>query len=175
MRAAEPDDLHDLHAILSDPRATRYWSTPPHRTLDQTRDWLDLMIAIRPAEGLDFVIVKDGRVIGKAGCFRYPEIGYILHPDCWGQGLAREALAVVIPRLFLAGNVTVITADVDPRNAGSIRLLTSLGFMETSRAERTVEIGGEWCDSVYFSLTEASFSPLADRAVPSSEAAPQPR
>jgi RimJ/RimL family protein N-acetyltransferase len=41
LRTARPDDLDGLHAVLSDPRATLWWSTPPHETLDQTRAWLD--------------------------------------------------------------------------------------------------------------------------------------
>ena len=30
------DDLDALHAVMSDARAMRYWSTPPHGNLDQT-------------------------------------------------------------------------------------------------------------------------------------------
>ena len=30
LRSARPDDLEAMHAVLSDPRATRWWSTPPH-------------------------------------------------------------------------------------------------------------------------------------------------
>ena len=45
-----------------------------------------------------------------------------------------------------------LTADVDPDNAASIGLLKSLGFRETHRAERTMQIRGQWCDSVYFAL-----------------------
>ena len=42
-----------------------------------------------------------------------------------------------------------LTAEVDPRNAGSLRLLARLGFRETHRAERTLLWRDEWCDSVY--------------------------
>ena len=31
-------------------------------------------------------------------------------------------------------------------------LLTRLGFHETARAERTILVGDEWCDSVYLAL-----------------------
>jgi len=34
------------------------------------------------------------RVIGVIGAVRGPEIGYMLHPDFWGQGYATEALDV---------------------------------------------------------------------------------
>jgi len=33
LRSARPDDLDAMHAVLSDSRATRWWSTPPHETL----------------------------------------------------------------------------------------------------------------------------------------------
>jgi ribosomal-protein-alanine N-acetyltransferase len=102
--------------------------------------------------GDDFIITLEGQVIGKAGCWRLPQIGFILHPDCWGKGLAREAVAAVIERLFVEHGLAEITADVDPRNQSSLGLLERLGFRETSRAARTWHVGDEWCDSVYLAL-----------------------
>jgi RimJ/RimL family protein N-acetyltransferase len=100
----------------------------------------------------DFVVEHEGRAIGKAGCWRLPEVGYILHPDYWGQGLASEALTAVIGHVFSTRAIEAIKADVDPRNEGSLRLLARLGFVETHRAERTWLVGEEWCDSVYLAL-----------------------
>ena len=153
LRRARPDDLADLHRVLSDPAAMRYWSSPPHASVEETRAWLASMIADGPPESDDFVVEQDGRVIGKAGCWRLPEVGFILHPDVWGQGLAREALEAVIGHLFATYEVPAITADVDPRNAASLRLLTKLGFVETGRARGTFEIGGEIVDSIYLALS----------------------
>jgi [ribosomal protein S5]-alanine N-acetyltransferase len=152
LRRACPDDLDAMHGILSEPRAMRYWSTAPHANLDQTREWLDGMIDGAPPESDDFIITLEGQVIGKAGCWRLPQIGFILHPDCWGKGLAREAVAAVIERLFVEHGLAEITADVDPRNQSSLGLLERLGFRETSRAARTWHVGDEWCDSVYLAL-----------------------
>lgn len=154
LRSARPDDLEAMHAVLSDPRATRWWSTPPHETLDQTRAWLEGMIANGP-DHPDFVIERDGRVIGKAGFYAMPDIGYILHPDAWGQGLAAEAAGAAIDHVFRTRDVDVLTADVDPENAASIRLLERLGFLRTGFAERTWNVGGEWKDSLYYSLSRA--------------------
>ncbi|MDP1912675.1 GNAT family N-acetyltransferase [Brevundimonas sp.] len=154
LRSARPDDLEAMHAVLSDPRATRWWSTPPHETLGQTRAWLDGMISNGPAHP-DFVIELDGRVVGKAGFWRLPEVGYILHPDCWGQGLAAEAVGAAIDHVFQTPDVDTMTADVDPENAASIRLLERLGFMPTGSGERTWNVGGVWKDSLYYGLTRA--------------------
>ena len=152
LRRARAEDLEAIHAVLADPRATLYWSTPPHADLDETRRWLDSMISAPADESDDFIVEHDGRVIGKAGCWRLPEIGYILHPDYWGRGLAREALEAILPRLFDRFAIPAVTADVDPRNAASLRLLRGLGFRQTGKAERTWCIDGEWSDSLYLSL-----------------------
>ena len=152
IRRAASGDLAAMHAVLSSPAAMRYWSTPPHRTIDQTHDWLSLMIDAPPAESMDFVLEHEGEVIGKAGCWRLPEIGFILHPNHWGKGLAHEALTVIIDRLFTHYPVPTITADVDPRNAACLALLDRLEFSQTGHAPRTWLVGEEWCDSIYLAL-----------------------
>lgn len=152
LRRAHIGDLEAMHAVLSHPAAMRYWSTPPHRDLDQTREWLAGMIAAPAQDSDDYVIEHRGRVIGKAGCWRVPDIGYILHPDLWGQGLAREALSAVVGKVFASFPIPAIRADVDPRNEASLKLLERLGFAETHRASRTWLVGEEWCDSVYLAL-----------------------
>jgi RimJ/RimL family protein N-acetyltransferase len=135
----------------------RYWSTPPHTDVQQTREWLDGMIGAASDVSDDFIVEFQREVIGKAGCWKLPEIGYILHPDHWGRGLASEALSAVIGHVFATRAVEAIKADVDPRNEGSLRLLARLGFVETHRAERTWHVGDEWCDSVYLVLKRPGF------------------
>lgn len=152
LRRGREDDLEAMHAVLSHPVAMRYWSSLPHTSLDETREWLATMIASDPRESDDFVIELDGRIIGKAGCHRLPEIGYILHPDCWGRGYATEAVTAAITCIFKRHPIPAITADIDPRNSRSIAFLTRLGFTVTGRASRTWHIGEEYCDSVYFAL-----------------------
>ena len=138
LRRATWDDLDAVHRLLSDPRVMRYWSRPEHETLEETRHWLR------------FLIERDGEVIGKAGAWKLPEVGFLLHPDHWGQGLAFEAMTAVIAHVE-AGQPALpeLTAEVDPRNTASLRLLDRLGFRETHRAERTLLWKDEWCDSIY--------------------------
>lgn len=165
LRSARSGDLDGLHAVLSDPRATLWWSTPPHETLEETRTWLDAMIANGP-DHPDFVIELDGRVIGKAGFWRLPDVGYILNPDVWGQGLAAEAVGAAIDHVFRTREIETLTADVDPENAASIRLLERLGFVRTGFAERTWNVGGVWKDSLFYGLSRA------DRAAKAAGQAP---
>jgi [ribosomal protein S5]-alanine N-acetyltransferase len=158
LRPAREDDLAAMHDVLSHPKAMAYWSSAPHESVDQTSDWLASMIAIQPSEGEDFIVELDGKLIGKAGLWRFPEIGFILHPDHWGNGYAAEALSLVLDRAFKVHNLPKVDADVDPRNFSSLKLLTRLGFRETARKERTWFVGGRWCDSVYLELDADGWS-----------------
>jgi RimJ/RimL family protein N-acetyltransferase len=157
LRPARADDLEGLHAILSNPRAMAYWSSPPHADIEKTRDWLASMIAIQPSEGEDFIVEFEGRVVGKAGLWRFPEIGFIFHPDHWGRGFANEALSLVFDRAFGVHSLQRVDADVDPRNEASLKLLAGLGFHETGRKECTWLVGDQWCDSVYLALDAESW------------------
>lgn len=156
LRAARQRDLMDLFAIFSDPRAMQYWSTPPHDSPARTQDNLDYMIASAKGTLTYFVIEMDGRAIGTAGMHKTDEIGFLLHPDYWRQGIVTEAMNAIIPYLFEVTDHARLTADADPRNEASVGLLKSLGFEETHRADRTFCINGEWSDSVYFALQRPS-------------------
>jgi [ribosomal protein S5]-alanine N-acetyltransferase len=151
LRRARAEDAVALNAVFSDPLAMRYWSSVPHPDIETTRTWLASMIEAEPETSDDFIVELDGQVIGKAGAWRLPEVGYIIGREHWGKGYAREALGAFIAHAF-AHRTDHLKADVDPRNERSLKLLLTLGFRETHRAPRTWEVGGEWCDSVYLRL-----------------------
>lgn len=151
LRRARTDDVSALHAIMRQPLAMRYWSTLPHPDVAATHAFIDSMMN-PPHEGSDdFIIECEGRVIGKLGCWRLPDVGYILDPAEWGRGYASEALAAFITHRRGQGG-TELTADTDPRNTASISLLERHGFVETGSAARTWLVGDEWCDSIYWRL-----------------------
>ena len=152
LRRARPDDLEAMHAVLSDERAMRYWSSGPHQDLAQTREWLDSMIDAPPEVSDDFVVTVAGEVIGKLGTWRIPEIGFIIRSNHWGRGYATEAMPAFLDHIFGSRDVEFLNADVDPRNTPSIRLLTRHGFVETGRAAGTWNTHIGACDSVYLRL-----------------------
>jgi len=151
LRRARPADLAAIHRIMSDAETMRFWSTPPHATLDQSRAWLDKMLAADPADSDEFILEQDGRLIGKLGAWRLPEIGFFLDRDHWGQGFAAEALDAFI-HYAAARKFPYLTADVDPLNTASLALLTRAGFRETGREAATYRVCDRVCDSVYLRL-----------------------
>ena len=151
MRRFSMDDTAAMHRIMIDPIAMRFWSTLPHESLEQTEQWVRSEVEAPPGESDDFVVTLDGTLIGKLGCWRLPEVGFLFDPATWGNGYASEAMTAFIARRRALGPGE-LTADVDPDNLPSLRLLTRCGFEETHRAEKTWNIGGQWHDSVYLRL-----------------------
>ena len=154
LRPAKDSDLDALHAIFADPRAMRYWSGPPHDSLAQTRAFLDRFIAAGAETREEYILDLGGRCIGKAGMWRLPEVGFILHPDHWGRGYAQEAMAAILPRIFARfPQIEALTAEIDPRNAASAALLRRLGFTLVRIGRGDFLYGGTVpCDTGYFRL-----------------------
>ena len=158
LRAARESDFDDLHAVFSDPRAMRYWDRPPHAP-EETRALLDYMIR---AEGShEFIVEHDGRAVGKAGCWQLPEVGYILHPDLWGRGLATEAVHAALTDAFACHpGLDRVTADIHPENVASARVLEKLGFAETRRAIAGPVDGPDFYQAIWFALPRGALRPL---------------
>jgi [ribosomal protein S5]-alanine N-acetyltransferase len=149
LRRIRQSDAAVLHEIFRDEETMRYWSTLPHASLDQTREFIARTIAAcDDGTGDDFAVTKNGIVVGKAGLWGGNEIGFIFSRTVWGAGVAHEAVSAVLARASAQG-IASIRADVDPRNARSLALLKRLGFQEVGRAERTYRLGDLWADSVY--------------------------
>ncbi|MCK0138259.1 GNAT family protein [Aliiroseovarius sp. F47248L] len=149
MRGPLPSDLEDLFAIYSDSRAMTYWSTPPHPDTKETQAHLDRWLNGFDAAPYYFAIVHQGRVIGTCGAHTGNEVGFILHPDVWRQGIAKEAMQAVIDHLWQVTDFAELTADLDPRNDASEGLLLALGFQKTGTAKNTYCVDGVWTDSLY--------------------------
>jgi RimJ/RimL family protein N-acetyltransferase len=102
-------------------------------------------------------------VIGKIGIYtpldssRSGEIGFLLNRSYHRKGLVSEALSAMLEYLFEHRDVETITTDVDPRNEACIGILEKHGFVLTGMATRTWQIGNEWVDSEYRTLTKCSW------------------
>ena len=142
LRQLREDDAAALFHALSDPEVMAWWSSGPHASPAETADYVKgnategqgfLCWAITAGDNvaLGWVILIDGKPDVK-------EIGYILHRDRWGSGIAREAMARVIDHGFADMKLRRIFADTDPENPGSIGLLERLGFQREGR------LRGEW-------------------------------
>ena len=155
LRPVRAGDAEALFTVLSDAELMTWWSSGPHETVDETRAYLEP--AVR-GEWRSWAITLAGQdeALGWVNAHErrenVSEIGYILARRSWGQGIAREAVTLVLDQLFVTESQRRVFADADPENAGSIGLLTSLGFVQEGhlRAEWETHIGVR--DSLIFGL-----------------------
>lgn len=175
LRRIRLSDAEALFEVLSDADLMTWWSSGPHRTVEETRAYLKPAAA---GEWRSWAITRAGEDIALGWVNAHlrranvSEIGYILHRSVWGQGIAREAVSMVIDLLLITESQRRVFADADPENAASIGLLTSMGFQLEGhlRAEWETHIGVR--DTLLFGLLRDEWLALpprrADRAAASS-------
>lgn len=166
LRATREVDADGLYAVFSDPETMRYWSTSPVHDIAQVRERIKLVhdwFAAR--EGLQWAIAlcDDDRCIGTATLFNISipnaraEFGCSLARMLWGQGLAREAVGLMLRYGFDTLGLQRIEADIDPRNAQSITLAERLGFQREGLLRARWRVGGQVHDSAIYGLLRNEF------------------
>jgi RimJ/RimL family protein N-acetyltransferase len=161
LRWLAEDDIPALFAVFSHPEVMRYWSSPPMKELGEARALLDRIHGSFCQKTLfewGVALGEDDRVIGTVTLFhmdeqnRRAEIGYALAREYWGQGLMSEALTALLEYAFSALDLNRIEADVDPRNAPSVRVIERLGFQREGFFRERWLVGGETQDSLMLGL-----------------------
>ena len=161
LRGPRADDADAVFALFSDPAVMRYWSRPPMSMRAEAEGRIAEFVEDFDArKALPWVIATRAHdeVIGTCTLFRFEprhrraEIGYALRSDHWGRGLAAEAVALALDWGFRTPGLHRVEADIDPRNAGSRKLLERLGFTSEGLLRERYFVGGETSDTELFGL-----------------------
>lgn len=163
LRPFTPQDFEDLHAFQSLPVAARYRYTEP-RSPEETRELLDGWLRSRGFTADDDKLVlalemkETGRVIGevlltlRSAEHRQGEIGFILHPDFHGRGLAYEACQPLLKLGFETFGLHRIFGRCDARNLASARLMERLGLRREAELRENRFVKGAWTSEAVFAL-----------------------
>lgn len=158
LRPLQVDDADSLHDAFADVDLMRWWSSGPHKTIAETRDYVQQNCEGDRWQTWAITMMEEDQALGWV-VFVWPEyrkdvreIGYILNRSAWGKGIATEAVSRVIQYGFDDLNLRRIYADVDPDNLSSIKLLKAMGFQQEGhlRQEWETHIGVR--DSLIFGL-----------------------
>lgn len=161
LRAPVDADVSALFAIFKDPETMRYWSRLAMTDVAEAEALLRDITCLAKAETLfqwGIARREDDQVIGTCTLFhierehRRAELGYILRRDHWGHGFANEALTALVNHAFGTLGLHRVEADIDPRNAGSIRLVERLGFKLEGRLRENYFVADEIQDSLIYGL-----------------------
>ena len=169
LRSITAEDVDNFFTIYSNPEVMRYWSTPPLPNRDaaaaevaeiqrlfERREMLKWGIAVRAGNNL----------IGSVTLFhpdfthRRVELGYALGRDFWGNGYMKETLIAVLTFAFSVLNMHRIEADVDPRNAASVRALERMGFQREGYLRERWHVNGEIQDAYFYGLLKPDWEVL---------------
>ena len=161
LRWISEDDIDSLYEIFSDPQVMRYWSSPPLSDRDRA---VELQREIADSNENNSILkwglaLRDSNtVIGTTTLFNLnldngrAELGYAMGRAHWGQGYMNEALNALVSHAFEVMKLRRLEADVDPRNAASIRTLERLGFQREGFLRERWHVNGEIQDALFYGL-----------------------
>lgn len=161
LRWISEEDIDSLYEIFSSPQVMRYWSSAP---LPDREAAADLQREI--AEGNEsetmlkwgLALRDSDTVIGTTTLFNLSldngraELGYAMAHAHWGKGYMNEALTALVSHAFEVMELRRLEADVDPRNAASIRTLERLGFQREGFLRERWHVNGEIQDAFFYGL-----------------------
>ena len=166
LRQLTVDDLEDVFAYASDPLVARYVTWEPHRSLDDSRFYIDLVLAkYRAGEVASWGLIhrRDRRLIGTGG-FQWwnqthasAEIGYVLARAYWGRGLMTEAVREFIRFGFDEMDLNRIEACHDTANPASGRVMEKAGMTREGTRREAVFLKGDFRDLHIYSILRREF------------------
>ncbi len=161
LRWLTESDIDGLFAIFSDQEMMRYWSSTAMKDRSEAAELLArIHRQFADKSGFQWGVERkaDGELIGTCTLFNIHranlrgEVGYCLRSTHWGQGYMGEALAALIDHAFGVLKLRRLEADVDPNNAGSLRILDRMGFQREGLLRERWNVAGEIQDSVVLGL-----------------------
>lgn len=163
LRAITPADTAALFELESDPQVTRYLGRAPMPSLEATARRIEsFRTQFDTRQALQWGVVPrpDGPLIGTCVFWHLrpahyrAEIGYMLSPAWWGQGVMSEVVAAVLDFGFATMGLHSVDAQIDPANAASRRLLEKLGFVQEAyfREDYFHPVEQRFTDTAIFSL-----------------------
>ncbi|MGI8786643.1 MAG: GNAT family N-acetyltransferase [Pyrinomonadaceae bacterium] len=80
------------------------------------------------------------------GNFKNAYLGYYLGEKFANRGLMTEAVRLILQLAFKDLKLHRLEANVQPRNAASIRVLEKCGFIKEGFSRKYLKVGGRWRD-----------------------------
>ncbi|RBY78734.1 N-acetyltransferase [Geodermatophilus sp. TF02-6] len=140
------DDLARLTDLYGRTEVTRWLGgTPSVTPVELIARWAAVSVADARFGVWALEVTAAGTVAGTVLLKPLPggvgevEIGWHLHPDCWGRGYATEAARAVLDRAFAAG-LPEVYAVVRPGNHASAAVCTRLGMHRLGRMRRWYDV-----------------------------------
>jgi putative acetyltransferase len=157
LRAWTMEDAPGMFEYAKSPLVGPAAGWKPHETVADSIEYL--RSAIEENETWAVTLKPDGRIIGGIGLHTtrvdtVRELGYVLHPDFWGQGLMTEAAKAVIDFGFAELRLDAICVFRNVTNKRSGRVIQKCGFRyDGTLRRRGRRLDGTLRDDCAYSVT----------------------
>ncbi len=155
-------DVPALFELFCDPEVTRYFGIQRFESPADAEQLLrEILEGFQERNLYQWAVCLAGKLVGTATLFRLDsrnqraELGFALARAHWGRGVMANALPTLLDYAFHQLELHRLEADVDPRNAASIKRLESLGFVREGLAPQRWLVDGAWQDSLLYGLLAA--------------------
>lgn len=165
LRELVESDWSAIHDYASKPIVTKYQPWGPN-TKEDTKAYVQEVLKDAthdPRTRFVFAIIQleEERLIGSVEInirdhFNLEgEIGYIIHPEYWGQGYATEAASLILDFGFANLRLHRVFATCDPNNIASSKVLEKIGMYKEGILREHMRLrSGGWRDSSLYSILE---------------------
>ena len=158
-------DAEDIFAYASLPEVTWLAGFPPAESVAEEENYLENIMPKRWIEqnipaGYGICLKGSNKVIGSVD-FNHRhaddvfEMGYLLHPDYWGQGIMSEAAHALLEVGFNLVDLHKIEIECYSYNKASQRVAEKLGFTLESKIRDRKDAQGKRCDLLRYGLLKS--------------------
>ena len=156
-----------MFAYASDPEVSRYTLWDTHRSIEDSRAFLELVLGKdeRGEDPADWGIVYKGdrRFVGACAILinaehARAELGYALSREYWGRGLVPEAVRAMIAFGFEKMDLNRIEARCMVENIASARVMEKAGMTYEGTLRQREFIKGAYRDMKLYAILRSEFS-----------------
>jgi aminoglycoside 6'-N-acetyltransferase len=153
-------DIAAIAECRAHPEVARFQNWQSYDVAEATNLVSDMLVRTPGEPGwFQFVVERrsDGIFIGDCGVNigtdkRLAQIGYTVAYRYWNQGYGTEIVRGLTDYAFRTFGLHRIVASVDPRNAGSCRVLEKAGFTKEAHFRQSEWFKGEWADDAVYAI-----------------------
>lgn len=157
LRAWTPDDAAEMFEYAKSPLVGPAAGWKPHESIEETKEYLAQTMQ---DDDTWAIVAKDqNRVIGSVGLHKTKvdsvrEIGYVMHPDFWGNGYMKEAVLGVLRFAFEELCLIAVRVRHNPNNTRSRGVIQGVGFQYEGTLRRSHQnFDGTVKDACSYSMT----------------------
>jgi RimJ/RimL family protein N-acetyltransferase len=158
------DDFEAFHDLHSRDEVARYlpWETRDEKASRAALERHQKRIIEVDGDGISLAgfDLDTGRLVGEFVLIlrsvehRGAELGYVLHPDFQGRGLATEGARHMLGLAFDDLDLHRVVARLDARNHASAAVLRRLGMRHEAHLLQNEWFKGEWGDEDQFAILQ---------------------